>query len=282
MSQTVETKTEKQVETIVKLKPIVRSGWLPSGHDGEWKFTNCETWIVPFRSMDTGIRQTGLTDEDEKSLEKALRMNSRTLSKYNEEYWSKYQIRIHKDGLTLDLNNPKSKLDYFVLKANPLVASSLADVAYNPSAMFYLSSEIEEAKTKNSIEKSERTAIKKYGTLSLQDMIDVLRVYSLQEGKGQVRYTKSTPADLIESTLYTKVKESPEEFLRIVDDASFKTKVFIDKLVSKRILIKSGSKYIVHGGDSIGATLQDAIDFLEDPHNQDVKVALLSKLNAQE
>ena len=284
MSQTTVDVKEKKVETetIVRLVPIKRTGWLPSGHDGEYKFTGCETWLVPFRSIDTGQRNTGLDEATERRLEKAMRMPVESLSKYNEDYWGKYQIRIGKEGKVFDTKNPKDELDLCVCRVNPLIAKSKADIAYSPGAQFYISSEQDEAKSKNIEEKEERKAIKKYGTLSLDEMLDVLRVYAHGEGKQNTRYTKSTPLDLVESDLYGRVKENPEEFLRIVEDKSFKTRVLIDKLVTKRILIRSGSKYIVHGGDSIGSTLQDTIDYLETPQNQDVLISLKQKLEASE
>ena len=273
--------TEK-VKTTVKIKPVRRSGWLPLGHDGEYKFTGCETHIVPFRSIETGQRQTGLDEAMEAKFEKALRMPAGSLSKYNEEFWSKYTVRLPKEGKTIDMDSPKDQLDLAVLKVNPLVAKSFSDIPNSPSAQFYISSELEEAKAKNATDKSERAASKKYGQLSTEDMLDMLRIYAHTEGKANARLNKNTPVDLIESTLYAKLKADPETFVAILEDVNYKTKILVDKLVTKRILIRSGSKYLVHGGDVIGNTLQTTIDFLEDPHNQNILIELKGKLDAAE
>ncbi len=280
MSKVVEVIEKK--ETVLALKPIVRNGWLPKGHDGEYQFTGCETWKVPPKSASTGQRQTGLTAEDEARLEKALKLSPGSLSKYNEDYWANYKIKIPKEGKMLYMENPKDELDALVLKAHPHIANSAMEVADSPGASHFLTSVNAEAEVNNAKEKAERSAVKRYGQLSSAEMIDVLRVYALSSGKATAKITKSTPVDLIETTLYNKLKEDPDEFLRILEDPNFKTRVLIDKLVSAKVLIRSGSKYIVHGGDSIGATLQDTIDFIDDPRNQDVKLSLMSKLEASE
>lgn len=281
MSREVETIEKK--ETTISLKPIVRNGWLPKGHDGEYKFTHCETWLVPHKNAQTGQRQTGLNEDQERDLEKRLRMPVGTLSKYNEDYWANYKIKVQKEGRIFSLDNPKDELDVLVLRANKFVSNSQQEVLDSPTAMFYLSSVEKEAEVNNASEKNERMAIKKFGQLSATEMTDVLNVYSLLTGRsGKLKITKDTAVDLIETTLYNKVKEDPTEFLRIIEDPQFKTRVLIDRLVSSKVLMRSGAKYVVYGGDTIGATLQDTIDYLEDPYNQEVLISLKSKLHAIE
>ncbi len=281
MSKVVEV-TEKKKETVLSLKSIVREGWLPKGHDGEYQFTGCEQWKVPPKSTQTGQRQTGLTADDEARLEKALRMTPGSLNKYNDDYWANYKIKIPKEGRTFYLENPKDELDVLVLKAHPDIANSAMEVMDSPDATHFLTSVEKEAEVSNAKDSAERRAIKVYTQLTTEEKADVLKVYALLSGKPAAKITKSTSTDMIESMLYKKLKDDAEEFVRIVEDPSFKTRVLIDNLVSKKILIKSGSKYVVHGGDTVGATLQDTIDFLEEPSNQDVKLSLMGKLDASE
>ncbi len=154
------------------------------------------------------------------------------------------------------------------------------DVKDSPGVDFYLTSYDEESKMENDKNKLERDSTKAYGRLSTKDMTDILKVYSQLEGKPTGRPAKDSSVDFIENTLYKKMKSNPEEFLRIVNDESLKTRVTIDDLISNRILIKTGSKYAVYGGDTIGQTLESTIEFLENPHNQGVLVELLAKLES--
>lgn len=278
--QTVETK-EKKAPLTVKLKPVKRSTWLPDGHDGHYKFTGCETILVPFREVETGQLNTGLTDEDEVYFEKKLKLAAGTLNRFNTDYWGKFFIRIPKEGRTFVTNNPKDELDIKVLKANPLVADSLQNIPFSPSASFYLSSETEEAQVKNKSDKSERDAIKRYGQLGIQEMVDVLRVYS-HTNKTLSRVSDSSSKDMIESVLYDKVKEDPDRFIEIMEDPQFKHRVLLDKLMTKKIVVRSGTRYIIHGGDQIGATLEDTLNALSDPNNQDLLISLKGKLQAGE
>lgn len=280
MSKVVEITEEKG--TVITLKPIVRQGWLPKGHDGEFQFTGCETWKVPTKSSQTGQRQTGLTPEDEARLERKLKLAAGSLSKYNEDFWSNYKIKIPKEGRIFYMENPKDELDVLILKAHPDIANSAMEVADSPGASHYLSSLEKEAEVNNAKDKSEREAIKLYAGLGTDEKIDVLKVYGLLGGRSSIKITKNTSVDLIESSLYEKLKNDPDEFIRIVKDPSFKTRVLIDSLIAKRILIRSGSKYIVHGGDAIGVNLEATIEYLEDPQNQDVLISLKGKLEASE
>lgn len=276
MSREVETAEKKT--TMVQLKPIVRNGWLPKGHDGEYRFTGCEVSEVPSVNVQTGQRVTGLTEEDEVRLEKALRLSPGTLNKYNNDFWGKYRVRIPKEGRIFYMDNPKDELDILTLKANPRIANSAMEVLDNPGAHSYLTSVEQEAETENARDTVERTAIKRYSQLTTLAKKDVLRVYNILSGKPGVKITDSLSEDFVESSLYKKLKTDPEEFLRVVDESRFKTIALIDKLVAKRILIKSGSKYTLHGGDVIGTTLDAAVEYLDDARNQDVKITLSGKL----
>lgn len=272
---------KEKKETVIALKHVPRKSWLPPGHDGEYRFTNTELWESPATEWNTGQLLTGLTPEDEDRLEKKMKLPAGTLSKYNKSFWAKFRIRIPREGRLFDINNPKDELEVLVLRAIPRIANSAMEIMDTPGATHYLTSVEKEAEVENAKDNMERKAIKRFGQLSRAEQIDTIRVYGLLEGKAVAKITKSTPIDLIESTLYKKLKNDPEEFMRIVDDPSFKTRALIDELVSKRILIRQGSKYMPYGAtDAIGATLEDAIIYLEDPKNQDVLIALKAKLEA--
>lgn len=281
---TVESKEKKG--TIIHLKPITREGgWLPTGHDGHYKFSNTETALVPGMNLKTNIRNTGLNldpdIDDEARIEKRMKLQPGTLNRYNDDFWSKYFIKIPKEGKTLNPElNPRDELDLFVLKVNPHVANSKMEIDDSPSATFYLSEAEKEAEVENVKIKVERDAIKKFGQLSTSEMVGVLKIYSLLGGRKEVKITESTPLDLIESTLYNKIKKDPEEFLRIVNDSSKDIRILIEDLINNKILIRNGSKYTIMGEDTIGATLEDTVLYLKSPQNQDVLIALKSKLEA--
>lgn len=270
----------KDGEITYTVKPVIRTGWLPAGHDGEYRFTGTGVGFQPQVDSKTRQLKTGLTEEDERRLEKSLHLSAGTLNKYNKDYWGTVKFFIPKEGKTYFMSNPQDELEYKVLSQWSKVAPSASTVQFNPEADFYISNSLDEAREDNTKAIIEMKAFKKFGTLSTEQMMDVLKVYTQLTGKATGKITKATSVDLINATLYKKVKENPKEFLRITDDATFNTRVFIDDMVSNRVLMKSGSKYIVTGGDQIGVDIEATIDYLEDPKNQDVVIALKNKLNS--
>lgn len=265
----------------VTLKPVKRAGWLPPGHDGEFRFSGTG-WGASGPEMDSKTRQlkTGLTEDEERSLEKKLNLSVGSLSRHNKDYWAAFTFLIPKEGMTLYLDNPKDYIIFKILSNHSRVAKTMMEVKDSPGVDFYMTSYDEESKIENDKNKLERESIKAYGKLSTKEMTDVLKIYAQLEGKVTGRPSKDSSVDFIESTLYKKMKSNPEEFLRIVGDSSFSTRVLIDDLISNRILIKNGSKYSVYGGDVIGSTLESTIEFLEDPRNQGVRIELLAKLES--
>jgi len=264
----------------VTVKPIKRRGWLPEGHDGEYRFTGTRIFFQPETDSKTRQLKTGLTEEDERRLEKLMHMTPGTLNKYNKDFWGNNLMSIPKEGKTYYLDNPKDELEYKVLINWSKVAPSQAAVIDCPEAIFFLSNVEEDAKKEVVKANIEMKAMKTFGKLSTDDMKNVLKIYTQLEGKSTGKITKDMSVDFISSTLYKKVKENPEEFLRIVEDPSFETRVLIDDLVSNRILTKSGSKYIITGGDVLAPTLEATVDYLKDPHNQDVLLTLIQKLKS--
>lgn len=264
----------------ITVKPIIRQGWLPKGHDGEYRFTGTEVGFQP--EMDTSTRQlkTGLTEEDERRLEKEMHLPVGTLNKYNKDFWGTKLFKIPKEGKTYFLDNPSDELEYKVLSKWSKIAPSKIAIADCPDAMFYLSNVEDEAKLENVKANNEMRAAKLFGQLSQTEMVNVLKIYTQLEGKSTGKVSKDTSLDVISATLYKKLKADPTEFLRIKEDPSFNTRVSIDDFISNRVLTKSGAKYLITGGDVIGHTLEQTIDYLSDPRNQDTLLTLNQKLAA--
>ncbi len=108
---------EKEIEVgnkTVTVKPVKRSGWLPVGHDGEYRFTGTGVGFSG-PEMETKTRQlkTGLTETEERDLEKKLNLTPGSLTRHNKDYWASFTFMIPKEGITLYLDNPK---DFIIFK----------------------------------------------------------------------------------------------------------------------------------------------------------------------
>lgn len=257
-------------EETVTVKQFRKNGWLPEGHDGEFRYTHCFEQLVP-KNDPSGYPITGLTSEEESWFEETLRLSSGTLSRYNKDYWGSFRVNIPKEGLTLNLKNPKDYLTYKVLLAHKEVANSEAEKHDSPFANFVITSDVQEAKSKAAEVGVKRKAWAAFSKMTNEDMANFLKVY----GK---RPAPNASTEWLEAEIGKLIETTPTTFLSTLDDKDFKMKAFIDDCVIKKALTKSGSKYMLMGGDIIGYSLQETIDYLSKAENQEVYISLKSKL----
>lgn len=257
-------------EEVVTVKQFRPNGWLPEGHDGEFRYTHCFEQLVP-KNDPSGYPITGLTAEDETWFETKLGLKPGTLSRYNKDYWTKFRTNVPKDGLVLRLENPKDYLTYKVLLADQEVANSEAEKHDSPFANFVITSELQEAKSKAAEVSVKRKAWGVFSKMSSEDMANFLKVF----GK---RPASNSTNEWLEAEIGKLIESRPQIFLDIIEDDSFKMKAFIDDCIVKKALVKTGSKYALIGGDIIGYSLEETIDYLKAPENQEVYISLKSKL----
>ena len=182
-----EVKTAVKMESVidttkVTLKPIKKHGWLPDDHDGSLRYSKCFERLTVQATKGTGVLMTGLTEEDEKRLEKKMHMSPGTLSKYNKDYWTMFKIDVPSEGISLDTNNPEEEVKYLVLKAHQRVANSEMERFDTPFAEYVMTSVEQEAKMENKKSKLKRKAYKVFSNMSTTEMADVLKVMGKRAG----------------------------------------------------------------------------------------------------
>lgn len=264
-------------ENMVHVKPITKTNWLPSGHDGEIRYTGCAEFLSVQMDPMTRCLNTGLDESEEKELEAKLNLKPGTLSRFNFSYWGDFRrsIVIGKDGIRLNLNNPKDYIIYKNLLVHSDVANSETEKFDSPRYKYVITSVEQEAKVENEKAKIKRKAYRLFDKMSQSEMTGFLKMI----GK---RPDSSSSPDFLESQINKVIENRPEDFIDIVEDKDFKMKVFISDCVNARILQKSGSKYSLTGGDVIGIDLDSTVKYLSDPNNQDVYKNLKVKIKAIE
>lgn len=222
-----------------------------------------------------------LTKEEKEFLENYLNKGENDLSIYNKEYWDNFFVSLSKDDTLLDLSDPYDYIKYKVLATHiDLVAPNLDEQYRKASYKFVIIKQNEEDnQRKTKINKKSR-AYMKYGVIE-NDKPALLYTIKVLTGR-----TPATTSKIL--TLQTKVGELVEEetdsFLKLVDDADFSMKVFIDEGIrAGAILRRSDELYTVDNkpllvsGDK--ATLEQAVKFLNSPANQEVKFAIEARIN---
>ena len=256
----------------VTLKPIKKNGWLPDDHDGSIRYSKCFERLTVQAMKGTGVLNTGLTEDDERRLEDKMNMSPGTLSRYNKDYWTMFRVDVPKNGVTLNLSFPEDELKYLVLKAHQRVANSEMERFDSPFAEYVMTSQEQEAKVVNKKSKLKRKAYKVFSNMNTTEMKDVLKVMGKRAGDD-------ASVDFVESQLDKIVTDDPQNFLTTVEDPTFKMRAFIDDCISSRVLVKNGTKYQLPGGDTVGFTLEQTIEYLQNPDNQEVYLDLKGKMS---
>lgn len=257
----------------VSIKPIIKASWLPEGHDGEIRYTNCYEQLMPVKDGLSGAFKTGLSEKEAKSIELKMKLKEGTLSPYNEEFWGDHKngAKLTRDGLVLNPNYPADRIKLAWLSQHPFVAGSESEKYDDPAYGYVITSVVQEATVKNKKRELLKVAYQKLWTLSTEEKSDVLRLY----GK---KVDRTTSPEVIDDTINTMVENEPKAFLEIVEDPDFKTKILIKESIQCKAIILEGSKYKLNGGDIIGHDINEAVEYINDPQNATTKKSLVAKV----
>jgi len=246
---------------IVELKPLRKHAW-----SNVHKYARCFDDLAPYWTR-SGSIYTGLTERDAERLGKLLKQDLHPAS----DFWKNFYIRVGSKVVYFNTEDPWDELKYLFLKNHKKVKLSYTE--HKASAEYILLNKEEEARRENLYNKIKRRAIKEFDSLSLEDMRKVLRLYG---------YNVDTLGnEEVEKMLFNSVEEDPEKFIKMwVDNKDRETTFLIQDAISKNIIRRNKNIYR-YGSEIIGHNLQETIDFLEDPKNNDVRRVIISQINAK-
>ena len=267
----------------VILRPVARKTWA-----GVTRFKNCSDYLGTYITR-SGQLYTGLEKEDElqkvpygtnaERLEKLLGFQEGTLS--NREYkasdntatyWDIFTIKIMgTKEIVLDLTKPLDELQYIFLKNHKRVADGFANI--NPSKDYVLVNKDAEANEINKINKRRRDAMVAFNKLSLEDMRKCLRIYG---------YNASNMSnEVVEAKLFELVEQDPDKFVtKWINNTKKLVEFMVEEAVSKNIIRRNKNVY-KYGTEVIGISMEDTVKYLEDPKNQDLRMAIVSELEVK-
>lgn len=233
------------------------------------KYKNCFDYISPYMTR-SGSIHTGLTEADERRLEKALGFDEGKLSR-SSRYWDTFCVKLGDREMVLNTEIPWDDLRYTFLKEHRRVATSLADI--KPSTDYVLINKEAEAQESNRANRVRRNAIKEFDKMSLEDMRKCLRLYGYK--------ADTMSAELVESKLLSLVEGEPNKFFsKWVDNKTKGTEFVIQQAIAKNIMRKSRNVYY-HGTDIVGSSLEDAVAYLDTPANQDLRLSIMSEIESK-
>lgn len=221
-----------------------------------------------------GGYNTGLTEDEERYYEKALDLQPNQLNKHS-KWWGdvfnvEYAIRLNNTKTTeLIMDNPVNQLKYKVLLAHTDVANSELEKS-KPGVQFFIDDE--ELKAKEELK-----------TLNFElEGMKLIIGFTPDEKKGALRLfgkigLDTMSEDVASSYLMQEMKRDPKKFFDIVTDKEMKTKMFISELSERKILTRTGNMF-KYGDDIIANSTPECVEYLNDPKNQSVRLALETKL----
>lgn len=248
----------------VHLKFIRANNW-----SGFSKYPNCHEYLGSIWTR-SGNRYTGLTEEDARRLETAIGYPEGHLSPHS-SFWISFAIAVGKDGVTLHTERPEDELRYLFCKGHKRVALNKA--AVRPCHDFVMINSEVDAVENNKHNKLRMKAFEHFKKMSVEEIRKCLRLY----GKSAL----GTTSDVSEEKMFEMIDENPSKFLEIwVNNKSRETRYIIEEAVAKNILRRQKHLYY-YGTDVIGRSLDDTIVTLDDKANQDLRMTILSELEAK-
>ena len=281
----VETKFRLPMKKVA-LKPVVREGgWLPKGHDGEFMFTMATAEFCVPRDIRRGGRLAQvLNEEEEQLIGEKLGANLSINRQDSENFFcidKRSRVKVikkhdfDKEGMVLDLSDALDYLHYKILLANRDIIAPSWEERYNkPSYRFVLVDKDQEAIEHIKKGSLKAKAYEHYAAIkdSHQRMTKFLTVY------GQ-RPLKEVSVDFLQSQLLNIIESNVNGYLTIANDPDYDNKLLIDDAVRVGALTKIGkTKYMLPGGDVIGSTTNEAIEYLTDKRNSEVAAKIRAQI----
>jgi hypothetical protein len=245
----------------VTLRPLAQDSW-----SGVVKYKNCYEDISKYYTRSGGI-YTGLSKEVADRLGEKL---GRDLSQHS-EFWDTFYIRTVGKDIILDLEDPMDELKYHFLRNHKRVKNSMLE--HKATANFVLLNQEQESQRMNVFGRAKRKAGAELDKMTPEEMRKALRIF----GKS----AENMSPDVVENRLNEIIEGDPQGFLdKWVNNKSRETQYLIERAVSMNIIRKNKRLYN-YGTDVIGHGLEETILYLDDPVNQDVRIAILQQIDGK-
>lgn len=247
----------------IVLRPLNRDSW-----SGYIRYPRCFDRLGSYLKR-SGARYTGLSIIDEERLGKELGKNLNQ----NSDFWDTFHLRLDEKDYVIDTSlGPEKELEYlFVTNGHKRIAASLRE--RKPTADYVVINVEEDAKEVNKLARFKRQAYTELDKLTVDEMRKALRVLGIN--------STNVSAELAESTLTRLIEENPQKFIDLwVNNKNKETQFLIEEAVASNVLRKVKTSY-KYGTDMLGYTLDDAIQYLNNPTNRDVKSAIWTQVEAK-
>jgi len=220
-----------------------------------------------------------LSNDEKEYLESITGLN---LSVYG-DFWNTFRVALHKEDANnrLDTSNAMDFISLKILESlKNEIAPNWASRNTKQTYQFAICRENEEMLENKGKFDAKKEAFKIYGKIE-DDKDTLLSVLKLLKNKPI-----STESKL--KWLQTEVEEivdlNPSQFLNVMNDKALYTKILINTGIDKGVILKKSNKYSTEDGLDLCnsgeiATFDNAIAYLDNVKNQDVRSLIEAKIN---
>lgn len=264
--------------TLVEIRPIERKSW--HGKKGEESFTRPKK----LEALVDGVTMkyaTGLTDEEIRALKEEKKVNYDLSDSFDSEkphpFWSSSiaVLKLENSTMFLDINQPLNYIKWKLAKASRFVANSMAEYEAGdfPDATHVIFDEVEQSEILASKVENKNNAIIEASKLSVDRKIQLILILGGKNLKGHSDSFIAIELDKV-------ITKDAELFLRHLKMDAKETALhaLVLEALQKNVLRKDGHK-ILYMDSVLGSDETDVVKYLAEDLNQDLKLAIISKVN---
>ncbi len=275
----------------VRVMPIIRkSDWLPENHDGEFLNQGAKLDIVVPHDQNREHLMDPLwhlSDQQKTTLAKKLGLNDKddlNPLKQEDNYWRNRMVRLKREGLILKTNEPYDYIRLCILLSDTdRIAPSWNNRDDKFTYRFAVVREGDENREEEETVDYKLRAYTKFNeikdNLDAMDSLLWLRYYE----KSNYQKPPVQPSyNWAKIEVGKMVEHRPKEFLSIIDDPSYETKVLVHKGLKHGLLVREGQQIRFKQNASSIGMFNDVVQYLDEEKHAEDRRILQDKIDSKE
>jgi hypothetical protein len=271
------------------VRPIRRKGaWVPQEHDSAFMNDGAKIGIV-VPVLKGNILSNPIpefTKEDVILFAEELGLEDiKKLNLYVPKcYWRGKTVNLDRNGLHLHLDKIEDFINFLILRSDTERISPNWGTRFDRGTYkFALVEEGEELMDDVSNLEEKKNAYILFGKMdsSIDKMKDFLYVYYLTK-KDAKQPPRNATLDQLKKAIGQIIEDDLKTYLSILNDDFYTLKLLIQKSTAIGALQRNKHLYSIPGSDHAIGTIEDLIEFLDDPKNQDVRMKLKHQIDNAE
>ena len=243
-----------------------------------------KTFTVPILES-TGTYVNVLTNKEKVFFESIYDVDMGAYTKNGTNFWDNYKVELSKGDNVLHLTDPDDYIKYKVLLANKnLICPSQEDYDERPLATYMYVITSDQAELRRATKKRNiKVECIKWAGKNSDDFAMLKTVLEMLDGRP---VSDDASIEFIQNEIDKKIEEDAQKVYDIINNDQLPTMILLQKSVGNGLVVKNGDFYYYKSDktkvpmcrEGEDPTMNNAIKFLLNPKNQEMKFALEAQL----